>query len=76
MASFVSTHVLHPVCRYEERKQEREAKYQGMNLYIKNLSDEMDDDELRKEFAAHGTITSAKVMRDSNVSGLLGLSCA
>jgi polyadenylate-binding protein len=52
--------------KYEERKQEREAKYQGMNLYIKNLTDEMDDDELRKEFAAHGTITSAKVMRDSN----------
>lgn len=36
-----------------------------MNLYIKNLSDGVDDDKLRQEFAAHGTITSAKVMADS-----------
>ncbi len=37
------------------------AKYQGMNLYIKNLVDEVDDDKLRAEFEPFGTITSAKV---------------
>jgi polyadenylate-binding protein len=37
------------------------AKYQGMNLYIKNLVDEVDDDKLRAEFEPYGTITSAKV---------------
>ena len=45
-------------------RQERIAKYQGMNLYIKNLVDDVDDEQLRAEFAPHGTITSAKVMKD------------
>lgn len=35
-----------------------------MNLYIKNLADEVDDDRLRSEFTPYGTITSAKVMKD------------
>ncbi|GAB4818479.1 hypothetical protein N2152v2_005525 [Parachlorella kessleri] len=50
--------------KFEELRNERIAKYQGMNLYVKNLHDDVDDETLRSEFAAHGTITSAKVMRD------------
>ena len=53
------------MCRFDDARQEKIAKYQGMNLYIKNLGDDVDDDKLRTEFAAHGTITSAKVMKDS-----------
>ncbi len=35
---------------------------QGVNLYVKNLDDSIDDEKLRKEFAPYGTITSAKVL--------------
>ncbi|RYP68085.1 hypothetical protein DL770_008510 [Monosporascus sp. CRB-9-2] len=50
---------------YEAARQEKANKYQGVNLYIKNLDDEVDDDKLRQMFADFGPITSAKVMRDS-----------
>ena len=51
-------------CRFDDARQERVQKYQGMNLYIKNLVDQVDDAELRREFEQFGTITSAKVMRN------------
>jgi polyadenylate-binding protein len=49
---------------HEERRQENESKSAGVNLYVKNMDDEWDDDRLRQEFDFAGTITSAKVMRD------------
>jgi polyadenylate-binding protein len=62
--------------RFEALKQERSSRYQGVNLYVKNLDDEFDDDRLRKEFAKFGTITSAKVMRDEmNTSKGFGFVC-
>lgn len=50
--------------RLQAMKAERIHKYQGVNLYVKNLEDTVTDDKLRAEFAAHGTITSARVMVD------------
>ena len=47
----------------EEAKMERYSRYQGVNLYIKNLDDEFDDERLRKEFVKFGNITSAKVSK-------------
>lgn len=34
----------------------------GTNLYVKNLCDTIDDEQLKKHFSSFGTITSAKVM--------------
>ncbi|KAE9409675.1 polyadenylate binding protein [Gymnopus androsaceus JB14] len=49
---------------YEQAKMEKLSKYQGVNLYIKNLEDDVDDEKLRAEFEPFGAITSCKVMRD------------
>lgn len=49
---------------HEEKRQEQEAKSAGVNLYVKNLDDEWDDERLRAEFDSFGTITSCRVMRD------------
>jgi polyadenylate-binding protein len=45
-------------------KKDRLTKYQGCNLYIKNLDETATDDWLRQTFGKFGTITSARIMRD------------
>jgi len=60
---------------HEEKKQERQNKYMGINLYIKNLDDTIDDERLRKEFTGFGTITSAKVMLENGRSKGFGFVC-
>jgi len=60
---------------HEEKKQERHNRYMGINLYIKNLDDTIDDDRLRKEFVSFGTITSAKVMSENGRSKGFGFVC-
>lgn len=49
--------------RFEQMKQDRLTRYQGVNLYVKNLDDSIDDEKLRKEFSPYGVITSAKKRR-------------
>ncbi|XP_023669139.1 embryonic polyadenylate-binding protein B-like isoform X6 [Paramormyrops kingsleyae] len=61
--------------KFEQMKQERLHRYQGVNLYVKNLDDSIDDERLRKEFAPYGTITSAKVMMDGGHSKGFGFVC-
>lgn len=51
---------------YLEKKAENQTRYKGVNLYVKNLDDTISDDTLREAFTEFGTITSAKIMRDSN----------
>lgn len=61
---------------WEERKMENLQRYQGVNLYVKNLDDGVDEEALRKEFAHCGTITSTKVMRDDkDISKGFGFVC-
>ena len=50
--------------QHEAARVEKASKYQGVNLYVKNLHDDIDDEKLRDIFTPSGTITSAKVMRD------------
>mmetsp|Transcript_27376 Transcript_27376/g.33860 ORF Transcript_27376/g.33860 Transcript_27376/m.33860 type:complete len:717 (-) Transcript_27376:115-2265(-) len=63
--------------KFEAEKMDRIAKFQGVNLYVKNLDDTVTDDMLRDEFATMGTITSARVMRDlkANRSRGFGFVC-
>ncbi|RVX00037.1 Polyadenylate-binding protein 2 [Vitis vinifera] len=50
--------------RFEQSMKEVVDKFQGVNLYIKNLDDSIGDDKLKELFSEFGTITSCKVMRD------------
>ncbi|XAR61910.1 hypothetical protein NMG60_11016459 [Bertholletia excelsa] len=52
--------------RFEQIAKETADKFQGVNLYVKNLDDSVDDDKLKELFSEFGTITSCKVMRDPN----------
>ncbi|XP_043838027.1 polyadenylate-binding protein 1-like [Dromiciops gliroides] len=61
--------------RFEQMKQERVNRYQGVNLYVKNLDDVIDDEKLRKEFSPYGVITSAKVMTEGGHSKGFGFVC-
>ncbi|KAG5271728.1 hypothetical protein AALO_G00183370 [Alosa alosa] len=61
--------------KFEQMKHDRMTRYQGVNLYVKNLDDGLDDERLRKEFSPFGTITSAKVMMEGGRSKGFGFVC-
>ncbi|GMM28196.1 polyadenylate-binding protein [Martiniozyma asiatica (nom. inval.)] len=52
--------------QHEAVEQEKQSKYQGVNLFVKNLDDSIDDEMLKEEFAPYGSITSAIVMKDES----------
>lgn len=47
--------------KFEQSMKEAADKYQGANLYVKNLDDGISDDKLKELFSTYGTITSCKV---------------
>jgi len=55
--------------KFDKIKQERIQKYQGVNLYVKNLDETLPDDQFRTAFEEYGQITSCKVMRDDKGMG-------
>ncbi|GER40077.1 polyadenylate-binding protein [Striga asiatica] len=62
--------------QFEEKKKEWRLKYQASNVYVKNIGDDVTDDELKEHFSRCGTVTSAKVMRDDKgVSKGFGFVC-
>ncbi|KAK7268841.1 hypothetical protein RIF29_21550 [Crotalaria pallida] len=52
--------------KFEQSIKEADEKYQGANLYVKNLDYSIGDEKLKELFSTFGTITSCKVMRDPN----------
>ncbi|KAM5307107.1 polyadenylate-binding protein 1-like [Glossophaga mutica] len=61
--------------QFEQKRQDRITRSQGVNLYVANLDDDIDDERLRKEFSPFGTITSAKVMMKGGRSKGFGFVC-
>ncbi|XP_060971987.1 polyadenylate-binding protein 4-like [Cannabis sativa] len=47
--------------KFEQSMKEASDKYQGANLYVKNLDDTVSDEKLKELFSQFGTITSCKV---------------
>lgn len=52
--------------QHDAAQQEKLNKYQGINLFVKNLDDSIDDEKLKEEFAPYGNITSVIVMKDES----------
>jgi polyadenylate-binding protein len=50
--------------RIDAAKAEQINKFQGMNLYVKNIDDALNDEAFRELFSPFGTITSSRIMRD------------
>jgi len=59
----------------KEWEQTKSTKYQGVNLYVKNIEDEIDEERLKKEFSAYGTVVSHKIMAEDNNSKGFGFVC-
>ncbi|XP_028789635.1 polyadenylate-binding protein 7-like [Neltuma alba] len=62
--------------QFEEKRKEQILKYKVSNVYVKNIDDDVSDEELRNLFRACGSITSAVVMRDGKgISKGFGFVC-
>jgi polyadenylate-binding protein len=62
--------------QFAKQKMDRINKYQGLNLYVKNIDDSIDDAKLNQHFQRFGTITSARVMQtESGESRGFGFVC-
>jgi polyadenylate-binding protein len=48
-----------------QRQQELDAKNPNVNLYVKHLAETVTDEVLKEAFSKFGTITSARVMKDT-----------
>lgn len=52
--------------KMDAAKSEQITKFQGMNLYVKNLDETINDDTFRELFTPFGTVTSARIMRETS----------
>jgi len=49
---------------YERRRTEFLKRYQGTNLYVKNIDDTFSDDKLKEIFSKYGKVASCVIMKD------------
>lgn len=61
--------------QFEAKRQERQSRFVGVNLYVKNLDENITDEQLKTEFAKYGQINSAKIMREGGRSKGFGFVC-
>lgn len=61
--------------KFNLMKMERLSKYQGSNLYLKNLEEEITEERLIKEFSPFGSIKSCKVVSDQSGHKGFGFIC-
>jgi polyadenylate-binding protein len=61
--------------QFDKIKQDQIAKYQNVNLYVKNLDDTVTEEKLKEIFEPFGVITSAKLMMDGTASKGFGFVC-
>mmetsp|Transcript_19997 Transcript_19997/g.33705 ORF Transcript_19997/g.33705 Transcript_19997/m.33705 type:complete len:619 (-) Transcript_19997:244-2100(-) len=50
--------------KLDAAKSEQITKFQGMNLYVKNLDESITDESFLELFTPFGTVTSARIMRE------------
>jgi len=50
--------------KFEQLKMDRQNKYQGVNIYVKNLDESVTDEDLHDNFSKFGSVTSVRVMRE------------
>ena len=58
---------------YEKIKSQIREKYKFCNLYVKNLPDKFDDEDLRQLFEKYGKIRSCKIVKKELVQSYLGV---
>ncbi|KAJ6369223.1 hypothetical protein OIU78_001561 [Salix suchowensis] len=50
--------------QFEQTRKERLQKFKGLNVYVKQIDENVDDSQLNDYFSQCGVISSAKIMRD------------
>jgi polyadenylate-binding protein len=50
--------------QYDERRREKMEKFKNLNLYFKNLDEDVDEEKMREVFKEYGDITSLVIMKD------------
>jgi RNA recognition motif-containing protein len=58
---------------YEKIKKQIKEKYKFCNLYVKNLPDSFDDEQLNKLFSKYGRIRSLKICRKDLGHSMIGI---